>query len=113
MRLALRDADRIDAAYRVIDITKHIGVSLHLSPYWLRFLTSVGMTRCLRLLLSRQKFYEIHVMESRTSVVRFSAKPSYGDDPKIRCEYVDLKEEINVGQFLGTERIGVMGKRER
>jgi len=111
--LALRDADRIDAAHRVIDISKHIGVSLHLSTYWLRYLTSVGITRCLRLLIARQNFYEIHVMESRTSVVSFSANPSYGDDPKIRCEYVDLKQEINVCQFLGIEEIVVMEKRER
>jgi hypothetical protein len=52
-------------------------------------------------------------MESRTSVVRFSAEPSYRDDPKFRCEYVDLNQEINVCQFLGTEQMGVMEKRER
>ena len=73
VRLALGDGDRIDATHRVIDTAKLIGVSLHLSTYWLRYLTSVGITRCLRLLLAHQNFYEIHVMESRTRVVSFSA----------------------------------------
>jgi hypothetical protein len=50
--LAFRDADRIDVAHRVIDMTEHIRVSLQLSTYWLRYLTSVGIARCLRFLLA-------------------------------------------------------------
>jgi hypothetical protein len=52
-------------------------------------------------------------MKSGTSV-SFSAKPILGSsDPRIRWEYVDLKQEVNVCQFLGTEQINVMTKRER
>ena len=100
VRSAFSDADRIDAAYRVIDMTKHIGVSVHLSAYWLRYLTAARITGCLRLLIARQNFYEIRVTGSRTSVVIFSAKPSCGDDSEIRCEYVELTQEINVCQFF-------------